>query len=82
MKSLCAFIMIMFIVISEGCEMTRYLPDNQISGLPTRVLLHRGNGRNTDFIENTLPAAQYGLSVMDGIEVDIQMNRRNFVDKS
>jgi glycerophosphoryl diester phosphodiesterase len=55
--------------------MTRYLPDNQISGLPTRVLMHRGNGQNTDFIENTLPAAQFGLSILDGIEVDVQISK-------
>ena len=36
--------------------------------------MHRGNGFNTDFIPNTLPAAEYGLSVMDGIELDIQIS--------
>ena len=37
--------------------------------------MHRGNGFNTDFVENTLPAAEYGLSVLDGIEQDIQISK-------
>ena len=37
--------------------------------------MHRGNGFNTDFVQNTLPAAEYGLSVLDGIELDIQLSK-------
>jgi glycerophosphoryl diester phosphodiesterase len=37
--------------------------------------MHRGNGFNTDFHQNTLPAAEFGLSVLDGIELDIQLSK-------
>ena len=58
-----------------GCERIIYDVDNPIVGIPTKVLMHRGNGFNTDFVENTLPAAAYGLSVLDGVELDIQMSK-------
>jgi len=70
-------IFFLFIILFSliGCERIIYDVDNPINGLPTRVLMHRGNGDNTDFVENTLPAAEYGLSIMDGIELDIQMSK-------
>lgn len=37
--------------------------------------MHRGCGDNTDFVENTISAAEYGLTKMDGIELDIQMSK-------
>ena len=69
------FILFLLIFLTMGCEKINYQVDNPIAGLPTRVLMHRGNGSNTDFVENTLDAAKYGLSVLDGIELDIQMSK-------
>lgn len=63
----------LFIVIG-GCEKIVYSIDNPFSGLPTKVLMHRGSGNNPDLVGNTLPAAEYGLSLLDGIELDIQLS--------
>lgn len=75
MKKINACILTLIVLSSEGCEKIKYEVDNPFAGLPTRVLMHRGNGSNPDFIENTLPAAEYGLSLMDGIEQDIQYSK-------
>jgi glycerophosphoryl diester phosphodiesterase len=75
MKHFYAVILALILLHSGGCEKIEYLPDNPINGIPTKVLMHRGNGFNTDFTQNTLPAAEYGLSVLDGIEQDIQMSK-------
>jgi glycerophosphoryl diester phosphodiesterase len=84
MKQLSAILLAFAYLSSGGCEKIVYEPDNPFSGLPTKVLMHRGNGFNTDFHENTLPAAEYGLSVHDGIELDIQlsMDRTLWLDHS
>jgi len=75
MKYCFTFLLAALILSAGGCEKIRYEPDNPFSGLPTKVLMHRGNGFNTQFHENTLPAAEYGLSVLDGIELDIQLSK-------
>jgi len=74
MKQFSAIILGLIIFSSGGCEKIKYEPDNPFSGLPTSVLMHRGCGFNEDFIPNTLPAAEYGLSVLDGVEMDIQIS--------
>lgn len=57
------------------CEKIEYVPDNPFRGIPTKVLMHRGCGWSTDFVTNTLPAAMYGFSVLDGVELDIQISK-------
>jgi glycerophosphoryl diester phosphodiesterase len=74
MKQFSAIFLGLIIFSSGGCEKIKYEPDNPFSGLPTRVLMHRGCGFNEAFIPNTLPAAEYGLSVLDGVEMDIQIS--------
>jgi glycerophosphoryl diester phosphodiesterase len=74
MKKIYVIILAFIVLNSGGCEKIKYAIDNPITGLPTRVLMHRGNGYNTDYIPNTLPAAEFGLSVLDGIELDIQLS--------
>ena len=39
------------------------------------MMMHRGKGDNPDLVENTFEAAKYGLSILDGIELDIQMSK-------
>jgi glycerophosphoryl diester phosphodiesterase len=75
MRRLSIILLVIIILSFGGCEKIRYEPDNPFSGIPTMVLMHRGNGFNTAFHENTLPAANYGLSVLDGIELDIQLSK-------
>jgi glycerophosphoryl diester phosphodiesterase len=75
MKQVYTIILGLMLINSGGCEKIEYLPDNPFNGIPTKVLMHRGNGFNTDFVQNTLPAAAYGLSVLDGIELDIQLSK-------
>ena len=74
MKKTLGLVSILAFISAGGCEKIEYLPDNPFAGIPTKVLMHRGNGFNEEFTENTLPAAAYGLSVHDGIELDIQMS--------
>ena len=66
---------LLLILCIFACEKIEYTVDNPIVGIPTKVLMHRGNGHNKDFLENTLPAAAYGLSLLDGIELDIQISK-------
>jgi len=66
-------ITLLFSVIS--CEKIIYSVDNPFAGLPTRVLMHKGCGDNPDITVNTIEAAEYGLSLMDGIELDIQISK-------
>ncbi len=71
MKQLIIVLILFFI----GCDKIDYVPDNPYAGIPTQVLMHRGNGWNEDFKENTLDGALYGFSVLDGVELDIQMSK-------
>src|SRR4051812_29867589 len=65
----------LFIVLC-GCEKIIFSIDNPISGLDVPiVLMHRGSGDHPDITGNTYEAAAYGLSVLDGIELDIQLSR-------
>jgi glycerophosphoryl diester phosphodiesterase len=66
---------LIFSLLVARCEKIDYVPDNPFSGIPTKVLMHRGCGSNTDFVTNTLPAAMYGFSVLDGVELDIQISK-------
>lgn len=66
---------IFVLLLIGGCEKISYAPDNPFCGLSTRVLMHKGCGDNPDYVVNTLAAAEFGLSVLDGIELDIQMSK-------
>jgi glycerophosphoryl diester phosphodiesterase len=65
---------VIFVCLILSCDKIDYVPDNPFANIPTIVIMHRGNGTNTDYEENTLPAALYGLSVHDGIELDIEIS--------
>jgi glycerophosphoryl diester phosphodiesterase len=63
-----------------GCEKIGYIPPDPVEPWPTRVLMHRGGGScSSDYgapcPDNTLPAVLYGLSRLDGAEMDIQLSR-------
>lgn len=74
MKNSILIASIMFLLLGS-CERIDYIPDNPICGKPTRVLMHKGCGSNPNFTENTYEAAAYGLSLLDGIELDIQISK-------
>ena len=75
MKQLYSSLLTLILLSSGGCEKIKYLPDNPINGLPTSVLMHRGCGSNEDIVPNTLEAAEYGLSILDGVELDVQISK-------
>jgi len=57
----------------SSCKKIKYYDHKPITDVQTKVLAHKGGG-NSEYQENTLASAQYGLSLMDGIEVDIQLS--------
>jgi len=64
---------VLSIAIISNCEKIKYYPDDPIENVQTRILAHRGGG-NSGIQENTLASSQFGLSQLDGIEVDIQLS--------
>ncbi len=67
--------LILMTFVTSGCDKIEFSVDNPFAGIPTRVLMHRGCGDNPDLVGNTLAAAEYGLSKLDGIELDIQLSK-------
>ena len=64
--------LLLLALFTTSCEKVEYHNDNPFFGLNTRVLMHMGCGANNpDYRENTFEAAQYGLSIMDGIELEL-----------
>jgi len=76
MKRIVTIICTTLLLVTGSCDKIIYSVDNPITGLPTRVLMHMGCGNNNpDYTPNTIAAAEYGLSLMDGIELDIQISK-------
>jgi glycerophosphoryl diester phosphodiesterase len=75
MKYAKAILYLILFLWTGGCEKISYSVDNPFAGFPTRVLMHKGSGDNPDFKGNTLAAAEYGLCLFDGIELDIQISK-------
>lgn len=65
---------IISICILLGCKKIKYYPDENYHEVKTLILAHRGGG-NSAYQENSLAAAEFGLSVVDGIEVDVQISK-------
>ena len=71
-------IFILFAILSscgtnQQRENNREIPFPDLDGI---VLLgHRGNGNKSDLEENSIAAIDYGMSKLDGVEVDIQLSR-------
>ena len=69
-------IMVVLLVFSNSCEKIKYYPDKEYQEVTTMILAHRaGGGEHSPYEENSLEAAQYGLSLVDGLEVDIQISK-------
>lgn len=59
-----------------SCNKIKYYPDKEYGDVNTLILAHRaGGGGTSNLQENSLEAAKYGLSFVDGIEVDIQLSK-------
>lgn len=64
---------VLFILIQ--CKRVEYFPDKPIHFSQTMMLGHRGGGYLDE--GNTLAGSKYGLSLMHGIELDIQKSKDN-----
>jgi len=73
-NSLTVTIIILIVLIS--CSKIKYYPDKDFPEVKTLILAHRaGGGDSSPYQENTFEAAKYGLSLVDGIEVDVQISK-------
>ena len=72
------FLLVLILFICVACKKIKYYPDKPYGDVETKVLAHRGGG-NSSYQENTLEAASYGLSTLDGIEVDIQISKNRTI---
>jgi glycerophosphoryl diester phosphodiesterase len=63
---------VVLLFVSLSCDRAEYFPDRPLTAAVTYILGHAGGG---DFdIGNTMAACSHGLSIADGIEIDLQMN--------
>jgi len=72
------FLLVLIVFICVACKKIKYYPDKPYGDVETKVLAHRCGG-NSSYQENTLEAANFGLSVLDGIEVDIQISKNRTI---
>jgi glycerophosphoryl diester phosphodiesterase len=68
-------ILIIEIVASLSCDRVEYYPDKPVVFDKTYLLAHKGGGDSDE--GNTLEGSLFGLSQLDGIEVDIQTSSEN-----
>lgn len=61
------------------CRDLNHFPDNPIPYTGTKILAHKAGGEKpySPWQDNTLEAAVYGYSNLDGIEIDVQKSRSN-----
>lgn len=69
-------ILLAALACGSSCQKIKYYPDKDYREVTTKVLAHRaGGGDHSPYQENSLEAAQYGLSIVDGLEVDVQISK-------
>lgn len=67
--------LLLLILLLSSCDRVEYYPDKPLLNTTTRMIAHRGGG---NFDEgNTMEACMHGLSLLDGIEVDLQRSYDN-----
>lgn len=77
-KNLKIFILIISLILYTfySCDKIYYYPDKDYKVVNTLILAHRAGGVGTsNYQQNSLEAAGYGLSIVDGIEVDVQLSK-------
>lgn len=80
-SSILAFLFgFLFIILSlSNCKKLESFQDNPINGNEeTFIIMHRGGGFSGEG-RNTLAGAIYGMSVADGIELDVQFSQDNTI---
>jgi glycerophosphoryl diester phosphodiesterase len=68
---------ILLLIIVCSCNKIEYFPDKSYSNNTITILSHHGGA--DAYPANTIEAAIYGLSVLKGIEVDIQISKDNTI---
>jgi len=69
-------IILIFLAISLSCNKINYYPDKEYKKVDTKLIAHKaGGGIYSHFQENSIEGAEHGLSVLDGVEVDIQISK-------
>lgn len=69
------FLALGLFVAAASCDRITYYPDDPVLDVRTRILAHRGGG--SAYAGNDMASCKYGLSKVDGIEVDIQRSEEN-----
>lgn len=65
-----------FFILFSSCNKINYYPDKEYKDVQTLVLAHKaGGGDNPLFQENSLEGAINSFSIVDGIEVDLQISK-------
>jgi glycerophosphoryl diester phosphodiesterase len=62
-----------------SCEKIKYYPDTETHEVKTLILAHRGGANSSGFPEYSTRAAEYGLDIADGIEVDLQISKNRTI---
>jgi glycerophosphoryl diester phosphodiesterase len=60
------------LLLVVGCDRLEYYPDKPLPETVTRVIGHRGGGES--YGDNTLVGIQTGLTLLDGVEVDLEFS--------
>jgi glycerophosphoryl diester phosphodiesterase len=68
------FILTVIIVSLPSCHKIKYYGNKPITNVQTKILAHKGGG-DSEYPGDNLRAVSFGLSKVDGIEVDIQISK-------
>ena len=74
MKSIISIFAVIGCFCITSCEKVHYYPDKEYKEVETLILAHHGGG-TCPFQDNSIEAAIYGLTYLDGIEVDVQLSK-------
>lgn len=70
------FIWIIAFSFFFSCDKIKYYPDKEYHEVKTLILAHKaGGGEYSPYQENSFEAAKHGLSVVDGVETDLQISK-------
>ena len=71
-----SLIIIPVLYFINSCDKIKYYPDKDFIEVKTLILAHKaGGGDDSPYQENSLEAAANSFSIVDGIEIDIQISK-------